>query len=71
VTAPADEIRHSRRFVIQHPDRPDIHGIEFPSGRIIFDHPGIGLEAATSTDHIRDLTDGAAIHWADEDDGRP
>ena len=71
MTDKPDEVRYARRFVIHHPDRDDIHGIQFPSGRIIFDQPGIGLEAATSTDHIRDLTDGAVIHWADDDSGAP
>lgn len=69
MTDQPDEIRYARRFVIRHPDRPDTHGVEFPSGRIIFDQPDAGLGAATSTEHIRDLTDGGAIHWADEDGG--
>lgn len=65
MTEHPDQIRHARRFAIRHPDRPDIHGIQFPSSRIIYDHPDAGLGAATSIDHIRDLTDGATIHWAD------
>lgn len=63
-----DEVRYARRFVIRHPDRDDIHGIEFPSGRILYDRPGIGLEAATSIQHIRDLTDGTTIHFADDEE---
>ncbi|MER8004800.1 hypothetical protein [Streptomyces sp. NPDC094149] len=62
-----DQIRYARRFVIRHPNRPDIHGVEFPSGIVLYDQPGIGLEAATSIDHISDLTDGAVIHWADQE----
>ncbi len=67
-----DQIRFARRFVIRHPERDVVHGIQFPSGIVLYDHPGIGLEAATSIDHIRDLTDQAAIYWADEEntDGR-
>lgn len=66
MTTPPDRVRFARRFTIRHPDREDVHGIQFPSGTVLYDQPGIGLEAATSIDHIRDLTDGATIHWADE-----
>lgn len=64
-TAPAD-----RAAAL--PEREDVHGIQFPTGIVLYDHPGIGLEAATSTDNIRDLADNATIHWADEEnpDGR-
>ncbi|MGY6019607.1 hypothetical protein [Streptomyces spinosirectus] len=65
--SPPEQVRFARRFVIRHPDRADVHGVQFPSGRVLYDQPGIGLEAATSIDHIRDLTDRAAIHWADEE----
>ena len=73
-----DTVRHARRFVVRHPGQPDIHGVQFPSGRVVYDQPSIGLEVATSIDHIRtanlagDLasTPDAAIHWADED-GQP
>lgn len=61
-----DTVRHARRFTIRHPDRADVHGIQFPSGRVIYDQPGIGIEAATSLDHIPDYTDDTLIHWADE-----
>ena len=64
---PPDLIRFARRFVIRHPDRPDVHGIEFPSRVVLCDTPDMGLQAATSIQHIQDLTDGAAIHWADEE----
>lgn len=62
------QVRFARRFVIRHPDRPDIHGIELPSKRILVDAPDLPLTAATSINHIRDLTDGATIHWATETD---
>ncbi|MEV6074929.1 hypothetical protein AB0L80_07460 [Streptomyces sp. NPDC052069] len=58
-----DTVRHSRRFVSQHPDRPDIHGIEFPSGRVLADDPRTGLVAATTAHHLD--PDGVII-WADE-----
>lgn len=63
----SDEVRYARRFVIRHPNRPDVHGIQLPSEIVLYDQPGIGLEAATSIQHIRDLTDNATIHWADDD----
>lgn len=66
MTDQPNEIRYSRRFIIRHPDRADVHGIQFPSGTVLYDHPDIGLEAATSLDHVRDLTDGATVHWTDE-----
>lgn len=63
-----DKVRYARRFVIQHPDRGDIHGIQFPSGSVIYDQPGVGISAATSIDIPRaDTADDAVVHWADED----
>lgn len=58
-----DEVRYARRFVIHHPDHPDLHGVQFPSGRCIADHD-TGLCAAVSVD---DLTPpGGTVHWVDE-----
>ena len=62
-----DLVRYARRFTIRHPDRPDIHGVEFPSGTVLYDQPGVGLEAATSIEHVRDYTPDATIHWADQE----
>lgn len=67
MTGRPDTVRHARRFAIRHPDRADVHGIQFPSGRVLYDQPGIGIEAATSIRNIRDYTDDTVIHWADED----
>ncbi|MFF7259482.1 hypothetical protein ACFZCL_04200 [Streptomyces sp. NPDC008159] len=61
-----DEVRHSRRFVSRHPERPDIHGVQFPSGRVIADDPRTGLVAATGPEHL-DGDDGlATVIWAPE-----
>lgn len=63
-----DEIRYARRFVIRHPDRPDIHGIQFPdSGRVLTDDPHTGLTAFFDIDSVTEGIEGAAIHWADEE----
>jgi hypothetical protein len=67
-------IQFARRFVVRQPGHPDIHGIAFPSGRVIYDQPGIGLEAATSIDHVRVAsldasvadTPDASVHWTEE-----
>ncbi|MGQ5576292.1 hypothetical protein [Streptomyces sp. ECR3.8] len=71
-----ETIRHARRFVIRQPGQPDIHGIQFPSGRVIYDQPSLGLEAAMTIQDIRIATldasvaetPNAAVHWADEAD---
>jgi hypothetical protein len=63
-----DDVRHSRRFVSRHPDRPDIHGVQFPSGRVIADDPRTGLVAALGPEHL-DGDDGegqATVIWAAE-----
>lgn len=57
-------VRHSRRFVIRRTGEPDLHGIEFPSGRILADHGETGLFAATGIDVLTE--DGGTVHWADE-----
>ncbi|WP_406168929.1 hypothetical protein [Streptomyces sp. NBC_00996] len=66
-----DQIRFARRFVAIIPDQPDIHGVQFPSGRIIADTE-TGLTAFLTADVITADYAGAVIHWADEEntDGR-
>ncbi|RPE44153.1 hypothetical protein EDD90_7383 [Streptomyces sp. Ag109_O5-1] len=71
-----DKVQFARRFVIRQPGQQDIHGVAFPSGIVLYDQPGIGLEAATSIDHVRLATldatvadtDEAIVHWAEEAD---
>jgi hypothetical protein len=69
VTQQPDEVRYSRPFVIRHPDHPDLHGVEFPSGRVIADHGETGLFAAISVDVLTE--DGGTVHWADEPTEEP
>lgn len=62
-----EHVRFARRFVIRRPGQPDIHGVQFPSGRVLADDPDrSGLIAATSTEHVTDDPD-ATTHWATED----
>ncbi|MFI8301534.1 hypothetical protein ACIGCZ_37130 [Streptomyces nigra] len=63
---PQHQVRFARRFVATIPGQPDIHGVEFPSGRIIADTE-TGLTAFLNADVITTDYDGATIHWADED----
>lgn len=65
-----NEVRFSRRFVIQRPDEPDIHGVQFPSGHVIADHPDAGLMAATALEHLVQDASDAVVHWADAPEGR-
>lgn len=64
MTDQPDTVRHSRRFVIRRAGEPDIHGIEFPSGRVLADHGETGLFASTSVDVLTE--DGGTVHWADD-----
>lgn len=61
-----DQIRFSRRFVAKIPGQPDIHGVEFPSGRIIADTE-TGITAFLNADVITEQYEGAVIHWADQE----
>ncbi|MGW4300415.1 hypothetical protein ACWEHT_11620 [Streptomyces sp. NPDC004646] len=60
-----DEVKHARRFVSRHPGRPDIHGVAFPSGRVIADDPDGGLIAAVGPEHLDEDGRGVVI-WAAE-----
>lgn len=70
-----DAIQFARRFVVRQPEQPDIHGVAFPSGLVLYDLPGVGLEAAAGIEHVRaatldaviEETHDAVIHWAAED----
>jgi len=64
-----NEVRFARRFVIQRPDEPDIHGVQFPSGHVIADVPYTGLTAFLTVDVITDEYKTAVIHWADTPTG--
>jgi hypothetical protein len=66
VTDRPDQIRYGRRFVATIPGQSDIHGVEFPSGRIVADTE-TGLTGFLDADVITDQYEGAVIHWADED----
>lgn len=61
-----DEIRYARRFTATIPGQPDIHGVEFPSGRIVADTE-VGLAAFLNADAVTDQYEGAVIHWADRE----
>lgn len=64
---PRESVQHARRFVSRHPDRPDLHGVAFPSGRVLADDPRTGLVAATSVEHLDPENDRrATVFWADE-----
>lgn len=62
-----EQIRYTRRFVVRRPGQPDIHGIEFPSGRALADVPDVCLTAFVTANAITDEYDDATIHWADEE----
>jgi hypothetical protein len=66
VTDQPHQIRFARRFVATIPGQSDIHGVEFPSGRVIADTE-VGLTAFLTADVITEQYDGAVIHWAEEE----
>jgi hypothetical protein len=66
MTDQPDHIRYARRFTATIPDQPDIHGIEFPSGRVLADTEA-GITAFLTIDVITHDYEGAAIHWADKE----
>jgi hypothetical protein len=63
----ADQIRYARRFTAKIPGQPDIHGVQFPSGRIIAATEEAGITAFLNADVITDDNPGAVIHWADQE----
>jgi hypothetical protein len=62
-----DLVRFAQRFIIRSPGHPDLHGVEFPSGRVIADHPTSGLIAAVSVDALCEGVDGAVVDRAIEE----
>lgn len=62
------EVRFARRFTVRRPGHPDLHGIEFPSGRVLADDPYTGLVAAVTVGALTDDDPHATVHWADEPD---
>lgn len=49
-----DDIRiaHTTRFVVRLADGAELHGIEFPSGRVICDDPIEGIRMAATVDYL-------------------
>lgn len=66
MTGQPAQVRFARRFVAKIPDQPDIHGVEFPTGRIIADTE-TGLTAFLNAAVITTDYPDAVIHWADEE----
>ncbi len=68
----AETVQFARRFVLTHPDRPDIAGVEFPTGLVIVADPELGLLAATSiSEAISEDPDRLTVRWAPEPDTAP
>lgn len=63
-----DLVRFARRFVVRLPGHPDLHGVEFPSGRVIADDPRtLGFTVAVSVGAlVAEVYPLATVHWADE-----
>lgn len=59
----------ARSFRLRLPDEPDtLHGVQFPSGRCVLDHPSRGIwYASTTFEHMTEAIDlsAAEIEWAD------
>lgn len=66
----SEQVRFARRFVARIPGQPDIHGVEFPSGRVLADTE-VGLTEFLTVDVITEDYEGAVIHWADEPTADP
>ncbi|MFI5880874.1 hypothetical protein [Streptomyces sp. NPDC051554] len=64
-------VQFARRFVLQHPDHPDMHGIQFPSGTVVADTPYTGLTAAVSVEHLTGDDPNFTVRWADNTAGSP
>lgn len=68
---PLTGLRFARRFVIQRPGQPDVHGVQFPSGTVLADNPHTGLIAFAGMEHITPDDPGTTVHWADDSAGTP
>ncbi|WP_019060009.1 hypothetical protein [Streptomyces prunicolor] len=62
-------VQFARRFVLQHPGHPDMHGVQFPSGRVLADDPYAGLVGAVSVEALTGDDPAITVHWADESAG--
>lgn len=66
-TLDAADARWSRPFRVVFPDGYVLHGVEFPSGRVVLDDLVSGLvEAATAIEHLRLPGELGQIVWADD-----
>lgn len=64
--APAEErVQFARRFTVRRTGQPDIHGVQFPSGRCLYDLPDVGLGAAVAVEYVTD--EPHTVHWAETD----
>ncbi|MFZ4143376.1 hypothetical protein ACOZDZ_21990 [Streptomyces griseoincarnatus] len=57
-------VRFAHRFAIRRDGQPDIHGVQFPSGRCLFDLPEVGLGAAVSVEDVVD--EPHSVYWPDQ-----
>lgn len=64
-------VQFARRFVVQHPDRPDMHGVQFPFGGVLADDPYTGLVGAVSVEALTSDDPAITVHWADDTAGSP
>jgi hypothetical protein len=67
VTVETAKVRFARRFVITSPGQGEIHGVQFPSGRVLADYPDAPLTAAMSIEALVGDAADVTIHWADEE----
>lgn len=68
---PLAGVQFARRFVIQCPGQPDVHGVQFPSGKVLADNPHTGLIAFAGMEHITADDPRTTVHWADDPAGSP
>ncbi|MCX5239760.1 hypothetical protein OG824_31625 [Streptomyces prunicolor] len=64
-------VQFARRFVLQHAGHPDMHGVQFPFGRVLADDPCTGLVGAVSVESLVGDDPAITVHWADESAGSP
>jgi hypothetical protein len=63
-----DDIRlsHSTRFIVHLAAGTEIHGVRFPSGRVICDDPIEGLQVAASVEYLIEPLDVSRVEWVPE-----
>jgi hypothetical protein len=64
-------VQFARRFVVQRPGQPDMHGVRFPSGRVLADDPYTGLVSAVSVEALTGDDPAISVHWTDNTAGSP